>query len=59
MQKNALGLTPEQQFEVARFKVQVKSLTHEEAVRLLGELYESTIAQRVMYQGLVKKEWGL
>jgi len=54
-----MDLTIEQQFECSKFQMQAQSLTREQAIEALCLMYKSALAQKVLYNNLLKQQWGI
>lgn len=54
-----LSLTPEQAFAVAKFKLQIQSLTREEAQQRLVAMYEEWLKRSNEYEREIGQRWGI
>jgi hypothetical protein len=50
-------LTIEQEFEVRAFRERIQQITREQAIDMLGEMFQLWIVKEAMYRELLKQEW--
>jgi hypothetical protein len=50
-------LTIEQEFEVRAFRTKIQELTREQAIDMLGEMFQQWMVKEAMYRELLKQEW--
>jgi predicted HD phosphohydrolase len=55
----ALNLSLEQQFSVRSFQSQIQSMSREQALDFMVQLYTQMIWQESMYKNLLKQQWGM
>lgn len=52
-------LSPEQEFSIKSFEVQVQGMSLEQAKDFLVKLYQQMVIREVIYKELLQHEWGL
>ncbi|MBV9386930.1 MAG: NblA/ycf18 family protein [Chroococcidiopsidaceae cyanobacterium CP_BM_ER_R8_30] len=52
-------LSPEQEFSIKSFELQVKEMSLEQAKDFLVKLYQHMVISEVTYRELLQHEWGL
>jgi len=56
---NSFELSLEQQFNIRSFEQQVQSMSREQALEFLVNLYRQMILQENSYKNLLKHQWGI
>ena len=56
---NSIKLSPEQEFSIKSFEMQVQGMSLEQAKDFLVKLYQQMVIKDVIYRDLLQHEWGL
>lgn len=54
-----IKLSPEQEFSIVSFAVHVKSLTHQQALIELVQLYSAMVMKEALYKAMLVQNLGL
>ena len=52
-------LSIEQEFAIQSFKTRIREMNREQAIEMLGKIYEQMIIQEATYRVLIKSKWGI
>lgn len=55
----SIKLSPEQEFSIKSFEMQVQGMSLEQAKDFLVKLYQQMVIREVIYKELIQHEWGL
>ncbi|MBV8884496.1 MAG: NblA/ycf18 family protein [Chroococcidiopsidaceae cyanobacterium CP_BM_RX_35] len=55
----SIKLSPEQEFSIKSFELQVQKMSLEQAKEFLVKLYQHMVISEVTYKELLQHQWGL